>query len=570
MPTERPGGLRAALGHRDFRLLMIAFGVSGAGSWAYNVALTAYVFERTHSAAWAGAVTIGRFLPTLLLGAYSGVLAERFERVRLMVSLDLACCGLMACLAAVAALRGPALLAIAFGAASSVVASPYLPAVTAITPQLVHEDDLAAANTVRSTIDNLVIVAGPGLGALLLVLGSPTAAFAANAASFLASAVVVSAITACSRPVDVTEGGTSGPWRQMLVGIRALAGSGSAVLLVVYCLVTSFIYGTDTVLFVVVSQRRLDSGAHGYGYLLAGLGIGGIIAAAGTNRIAARSWLGPVILVGMSLYCLPTLLLLVIHQAALAVAVEVLRGAGTLVVDVLAMTSLQRAVPEDRLGRVFGVFWTLVLVAICLGALITPLVLRLAGLDSALWLMGAGVPLLCLLGWPSLSRMDARSAVLLASIADRISVLERAAILHEAPRAALERLATGSTEIEVTPGTDVVVEGATADALYVIEEGEMRVSARHGEPVARQLATLGPGEVFGEIGLLERIPRTATVTAVSPSRLLRIEGQVFVDVLANTAVSPGLLGRAEARLGRALSAGPARPQPGPGAEGRNA
>ena len=82
-------GLAAPLRHGDFRLLAGAYSVSAAGSWAYNVALAVYVYDQTHSAAWVGAVTLGRFLPSVVLGTYGGVLAERFERTRLMVTLDL-------------------------------------------------------------------------------------------------------------------------------------------------------------------------------------------------------------------------------------------------------------------------------------------------------------------------------------------------------------------------------------------------------------------------------------------------------------------------------------------------
>src|SRR6476469_9166486 len=82
------GGVLIPLRHRDFRLLMGAFAGSAAGSWAYNVALAVFVYEQTHSPAWVGAATVGRFVPSLVFGAYGGVLAERFERVRLMTALD--------------------------------------------------------------------------------------------------------------------------------------------------------------------------------------------------------------------------------------------------------------------------------------------------------------------------------------------------------------------------------------------------------------------------------------------------------------------------------------------------
>ncbi|HXW78477.1 MAG TPA: MFS transporter, partial [Acidimicrobiales bacterium] len=162
-------GLLAPLRHRDYRRLMGAYSVSSVGTWAYNVALSVFVFDATHSATWVGAVTIGRFLPAVLFSSYAGVIAERFERVRLMVVLDVACAVLMGGLTLLAALHGPALPAIAIAGANSLLTMTYGPAVASVTPQLVPEDDLAAANTLQSTVSNLAIVVGPGIGALLLL-----------------------------------------------------------------------------------------------------------------------------------------------------------------------------------------------------------------------------------------------------------------------------------------------------------------------------------------------------------------------------------------------------------------
>src|SRR3954465_15814816 len=101
------GGYRSALARRDLRLLFAGLVISETGTWAYNVALLAYVFDKTHSLGWVGAAGLGRVVPSLLLGASSGVVAERFERVRVMVSSDLLCALVQAALA-VAAFAGAA------------------------------------------------------------------------------------------------------------------------------------------------------------------------------------------------------------------------------------------------------------------------------------------------------------------------------------------------------------------------------------------------------------------------------------------------------------------------------
>jgi CRP-like cAMP-binding protein/predicted MFS family arabinose efflux permease len=546
---DRPR-LTAPLRHQDFRLLITSFFISFAGSWAYNVALAVYVYDQTGSAAWVGAATVGRFVPSLLLGPYGGVLAERFERVRLMVSLDWISTGLMLVLALVAALEGPALLAIVLAGLTSVTGTVYEPAAAAITPETVPETDLAAANALRNMVDNIAIITGPVLGALLLLAAPPSVVFVANAATFAVSALVVRRISVRSIPVDVTEAGTAGPLKQMMVGIRTIAGSATAATLVTYSVIASFVYGVDTVQFVVLSEERLGTGPDGFGYLLAGLGVGGIAAAGLVNRMAAWPRLGSVILLGMAIYCLPTLLFLFVDDPLVATAIQVVRGAGTLVVDVLAITALQRSLPKEVLGRVFGAYFTGVLSAISLGALVTPQVISAFGLDASLWLAGAVLPALCLFGLPFLRRMDAMNVARLASVEPRIQVLERLGILTEASRPMLERMAADAEEVEAPAGTVVIREGDEADAFYVLLDGEVGVRARGEEAVERELPPMQSGAWFGEIGLLERIPRTATVTATVPSRMLRIPGEAFVDALTNAPASAALLEGARSRLSR--------------------
>lgn len=554
-------GVLAPLRHRDFRLLTLALGISGAGSWAYNVALAVYVYEQTHSAAWVGAATIGRFVPSMVFGAYGGVLAERFERVRLMVVLNLICTGLMGVLALITQEKGPVLLVIALAGVSSVVGMTFTPADYAMTPQVVPPSLLAAANTVRNTVENLTVIAGPALGGLLLLLGPPPIAFAFNAGSFLVAAAFTAMVRERSRPVDVTEGGESGPLRQMLVGINTVRTSVTATVLVTYSVIASFVYGVDTVQFVLLSRYQLGTGTDGYGYLLAGLGLGGVAAAGLVSRISSWDRLGTVILIGMATYCLPTLLFLVVDNSVVAFLIQGVRGAGTLVVDVLAMTAMQRSLPGDKLARVMGAFFTLVLGAISLGALLTPQLYEHTNLDTTIWVAGLGLPALCLLGWPWLVRMDNSNLAHLAEIRPRLLVLQRAAILAEASQSVLERLASTATELEVPAGVAVVTEGEPADAFYVIESGVMAVHSHGDSTVSTALPPLGEGEYFGEIGLLERIPRTATVVASVPSKLLRVDGEEFLEALTTASASMSLLEGARVRLART----PSYPPSGSGA-----
>jgi MFS family permease len=544
-------GHRAVLRQRDLRLLFGGLVISATGSWAYNVALLAFAFDQTHSLRWVGAAGLARFVPALLFSSYGGVIAERFERIRVMVGSDLLCCAWQGGLAATAALDGPIELALVFAALTAISNTPYNPAVAATIPDLADEDRLVAANALNSTIENLVVVLGPAVGAVVLALGSPALTFGIDAASFAVSALLVSRIRARSRPVDVTEGGAAGPLRQMAVGLRAITQSTAARTLVAYSMLVSFVYGTDTVVFIAVSDARLGTGPEGFGYLLAGLGVGGILTAGVLDRLAASGRLARLIVIGTALYCLPTVLLAVVHAPALAFAIQVVRGGATLVVDVLAVTALQRAVSSEQMARVFGVFFALILAAISLGALITPPIIDGLGLNAALVVLGVGPTALGLAGYPVLAALDRDAAARLAELAPRIAVLERLSIFAAAGRPALERLAAAAEEVDLPAGEPIVREGDPAEAIFALVDGRVEVTSRGeagGEPVV--LREMGPGTYFGEIGVLEGIPRTATVTAVEPCRCLRIDGEAFLEAITAGPVATTLLEDARSRLAR--------------------
>ena len=196
----------------------------------------------------------------------------------------------------------------------------------------------------------------------------------------------------------------------MSVGVRTIFTLPAARTLVAFCALVSLLYGTDTVLLIDVSSSRLGLGPEGFGYLLAGLGLGGVLMAAAVNKLAGSARLANIIIAGVAGYCLPTALLVFIHSPALAFATEVFRGGATLIVDVLAVTALQRAVPADSLARVFGVFFAFILGAISLGVIITPPTVHALGLNGALIAMAVGPMVLALMGYPALLAIDRQTA----------------------------------------------------------------------------------------------------------------------------------------------------------------
>ena len=413
---------RDALRHRDLRLLIVAFLVDQIGSWSYIVVLSVYVFDRTHSTQWLAATAVSRWGPSLLLASYGGVLADRYQRVTVMVVSALASAALMAGMAVVVASDAPVGFVLAISALASVALTPYQPAAGALTPEVVGEKDLAAANSIFSALGSLVVVVGPGIGGLLLLTGRPVVGVAINAASFAIAAAVITRLRVRSRGGGGTEGGTAQQWA---AGLKSLIAQPVAVAVILFCALDSAVYGAATVLYVPLSVR-LGTGANGYSYLLAGSALGGLLGAGLANRLSGASRLAPVIMGSICLQALPFLLTVPVHSPVPACLLQVVSGVGMVIVDVLALTTLQRDLPGDVLGRVLGVFDTVVLAGILLASLAAGILLAHADVNVALIAVGVGIPVIGLTGLPALLRADRTSAEAAERLRPLVEVAVRA------------------------------------------------------------------------------------------------------------------------------------------------
>jgi len=108
--------------------------------------------------------------------------------------------------------------------------------------------------------------------------------------------------------------------------------------------------------------------------------------------------------------------------------------------------------------------------------------------------------------------------------------LRRIPLLAGLDDSELARLAAVAETVELEPGAVLIREGDAGDALFVVLAGELAVSKRSGATDV-PLAVVGPGEVQGELAVLEGRPRTATVRAIGPATLLRLRRDALLDVL---------------------------------------
>jgi MFS family permease len=545
--TERKHSLRASLSHRDFRYLLFAFAVSKTGDWLYSVALLVYVFNQTHSAGWVGAAAILRFVPILIFSPFGGVLADRYERRRVMISSDLIRAFFMFALAVVAALSGSVVVVLILVMASAAASTPYAPALGAITPSLVPEEDLAAANSSMSVVDNLAIALGPALGGVLLALGAGWFAFAFNGATFLVSAALVVVVKTRSQANEQSQ--ETSIVQRTLEGFRAATESSDAAILLSCIFAATALYGQESVLLILVSKHLLGTGSSGAGFLFAATGLGGLLGAGLTSRLAQNSKPGRTLALSMCLSGAALIALSFVHWAPLAYAIMTVDGIGYIILDVLAITLLQRTVSSDVLARVFGIFMTLAVGGTLLGSIVAPITSGFWGVRVALIVAGASLPAIALLAAPKLRAMNERAQDKMLEVAPVTEMLAGLGIFQGASPQALESLAQTVREEKVASGTDVVTEGEEANDFFVVKSGAFAVVASGEEGSDPKIVnSLKEGDYFGEIGLLEKIPRTATVHAVTDSIVYRIGGEAFVDAVSQVpslqaTLSDGIVGR---------------------------
>ena len=553
--------MRRALSHNDFRAMLAAFAVSRAGDFLFNVALVVVVLDRTGSAAYVAALVALRLAPFVVLTPVAGLLADKVDRVMLMVGSDVVRAVLMVLLTGAVAAQAPAWSLVVLATATSTAATPYQSSFMATLPSTLPERDLPSGNAFVSGVEYVAMIAGPAAGAALLLTGPDWVPFAINALTFLASAALLSGVRrrgqvreaqraaleaarAGARPAVGGRGG-AGVLAELAEGVTAMRSDPVLLGLSLSLIAITFTYGFELVYLVLVSDRLIGTGPEGVGVLEALVGAGGVL---GTG-LAARLTLSSrprLVVMGVVLFCaLPSALLSTTSSAAVAYVLMLVEGAAAVSLDVVVVTSMQRVVPADRLARVDGILGSLSTGGALLGNLLAAPLLTLVGLRPALLIASTVPTAAALLALSRGGRLDARSNAATDVLAPTVDELSRVGLLAGLGQAQLERLARGAAPHSLHAGELLLREGEPADDLYVLVEGscEARLSGR-------VVNVVHAPDVLGEIGVLQGRVRTATVAARTDCRLLRLSGADFAGAVLARPLTTPLLESIDARLAR--------------------
>lgn len=546
----------------------LALGGSETGDWAYGVAVSVYAYLQ------GGATTVGilgvvRFVSAALAAPLTSTLADRGDRKQIMVRADLIRFVLVAAATIVVAVDGPALAVYVAAVLATLTSTAFRPAQAAIIPRLArHPDELTAANVASSTIESLASFLGPAVAGVLLVVAGLEVVFAFNAATFLWSAAVLGRLEVPAADgdaeVDVeprartsVPGAAPAPARgvapaDVLVdpaldlepvaavlvdvvaepakesfltaasqGFRTIWRSPDLRVVVGVYAAQTVVAGASLVFIVAIALDLLDLAESSVGVLDASLGVGGMVGAFVALVLAQRGQLARDFGVGVFAWAAPLLLVAAVPELWAALVAMVLIGLANAVVDVNAFTVLQRLVPDEVMGRVFGAMESALIGSMALGSLAMPLLIVTVGLRPGLVVVGGVVCVLAVVAMPRLRRVDA-----VALAPEGLDSLRALSMLSPLPLRVLERLARSAEVHRFAVGETVFAEGDPGDRFYVVEEGEVAVSIQ-GEEVGRLVA----GGCFGEVALLRDVPRTATVRAVTEVRCRSLSSDQFVPAV---------------------------------------
>jgi MFS family permease len=526
--------LRQAFANDGIRRLGISWMLGVAADTGLFVVTLVTVFNLGGAVAAAvlGAV---RMVPAVIAGLLTGAMLQRFRGDRILVALGLIRAVSAGLTGVVIATAGTSLadhqvtmvLLFIVTSMAAGAGAPVRPVQATLMPALARSpDELVAANAIWNAVKGLGAFGGPFIAAVLMAVGMYSAVAAVAAVAFLLT-VSLSAGLRFEQAADASGGGSraSGGLR-LKDGLRPILRQP----VLAWSLLGSYgqvvTRGLLNSLVVVAAIDLLGMGQSGLGLLNAALGLGGLgaIFVLSSNRsprlirtetLSLLFWGLPIAVIGV--FPLPEV----------ALAAMVLIGLANATYDTALYTIFQRGSTNDDRATVMSFLEAVIGVGTVSGSLLAP-VLLLFGDRAALVIGGSLLPILAAIIYRRIGHTDK----LIVVDEDLVDLLRKVPEFAELPMTGVERLATGLVPVTAPAGSALMTQGEPGDRFVVIATGEIDVIL-DGRPIRR----LGPGAGVGEIALLRRSPRTATVRAVTDVTGYAIDAMTFLAAVAGPAAA---------------------------------
>jgi MFS family permease len=546
--------VREVLANPAIRRTQVAWTVGVAGDAAFVIALLIVAFDAGGPLA-VGILGVLRMAPSVVAAPLAHIPAARVPPGRLLLWVH-AIRAAAAVAATIALATGAPLAAIfVFATVAATAGALVRPLQSAVVPSLARTpDELVAANVATSVGEGLGAFAGP-LAAGIVAAGVGMAAAAAVGAILLCAAAITMLNLAVSaddlaeqeaqrRSLAVPrpdEGRGRRLAHALAAGPAALRLAPGAATIVLDVGAQVVVRGLMTTLIVVASIELLGLGNGGVGLLTAAFGLGSLGGALAAVSLAGRRRLGPVFSVALALWGLPLAVIGAVPVPAVAIIALLVSGIANATLDIAGYTLLQRSVPTAGRVSVFGLLEAVVGLGVALGGLAAPILIGAFGERGALAIAGALLPIAAVATWPRIQQVDDEAVVPERELA----LLRGIPLFARLPMSALERVAGELEPVEFVPGEVAIREGEPGHRYLIIAAGELEVT-RAGRLINR----CGPGEGIGEIALLHSVPRSATVTAVTPTKGFALSSADFLAAVAGPTSAAAAQRVAEERLAR--------------------
>jgi len=333
----------------DFRRLWAAQAVSFLGSMMTTAALPYQVFHLTHSSLDVGLLGLAQLGPLLAFSLIGGMLADSFDKRRLLLVVTLLAAACSSGLAANAALSQPQLWVVfLLGAASSGVMAVTSPTVRSLLPLLLGPDLRPAAFTLQSTYGSFGMMVGPAAGGLVIGAFGLVPNYATDVATFTIALVGFARLA----PAPPVPGVARASAALLVEGLRFLRGSMVTSIFLIDTL--AMVFGMPRALFPALTQR-LGGGPALYGLLLASVAVGAFVVSLLSGWTGRVRHHGAAVLASVVVWGAAIAVAGLVRQAQVVLLMLAVAGAADMVSGVYRSTIAADLTPDSHRGRVSGV-----------------------------------------------------------------------------------------------------------------------------------------------------------------------------------------------------------------------
>ena len=385
---------------KSFRYLLSAATVNSAGDGVVVAAGPLMVASLTHDPFLVSLALFFDYLPGILFSVIAGGVADRVERRRQVVIANTLRSVVLVVLTLTIVTGAVTIWLILLTIFILGTAEMFADAASStLLPSVVKREDLGVA-VARMQAPFLLFnqLIGPPIGAFLFAIGAAVP-YAVNAAAFALGAVLISRVVLSSDQIIERRAGGPGFMSELVDGFRWLLHHSAMRTLALTIFAFNVTYGAAWSVLVLWADQRLNLGPVGFGLLTTFAAIGGIVGIASYGSLERRFALGDIMRVGLVIETFTHLALALTTSAPVAFGVMLLFGAHAFVWGTTATTIRQRAVPNELMGRVGGVYRMALLGGLVIGAPIGGILASNFGVTAPFWFAFAGSALLVVLLW---------------------------------------------------------------------------------------------------------------------------------------------------------------------------